>query len=60
MALKLAGEQIGIQGERETILKMNKELNAKSTRGGARERAVESHPIREESSNRAKAEGIEE
>jgi len=28
--------------ERETILRMNKELNAKSPRGGARERAVES------------------
>lgn len=28
--------------ERAAILKMNKELNAKSTRGGARERAVES------------------
>jgi hypothetical protein len=28
--------------ERETILKMNKELNAKSTRGGERERAVQS------------------
>jgi len=27
--------------ERETILRMNKELNAKSTRGGARESAVE-------------------
>jgi len=35
--------------ERERILKMNKELNAKSARGGARERAVESQ-----------AEGIEE
>jgi len=28
--------------ERETILKMNKELNAKSTRSGARERAIDS------------------
>ncbi len=28
--------------ERESILRMNKELNARSTRGGARERAVES------------------
>ena len=28
--------------ERETILRMNKELNARPTRGGARERAVES------------------
>jgi hypothetical protein len=28
--------------ERETILKMNRELNAKSTRGGERERAVQS------------------
>ncbi len=37
MALKLAGEQIGIQEKIETILKMNKELNAKSTRGGVRE-----------------------
>lgn len=27
--------------ERETILRMNKELNTKLTRGGARERAVE-------------------
>ena len=35
--------------ERERILKMNKELNAKSVRGGARERAVKSQ-----------AEGIEE
>ncbi|MBA7690259.1 hypothetical protein ES703_98783 [subsurface metagenome] len=35
--------------ERETILRMNKELNARSTRGGARERAAESQ-----------AEGIEE
>ena len=28
--------------ERETILKMNKELNARSTRGGERERAIQS------------------
>ncbi len=35
--------------ERAAILKMNKELNARSTRGGARERAVESQ-----------AEGVEE
>ncbi|GAH29385.1 unnamed protein product [marine sediment metagenome] len=35
--------------ERETILRMNKELNAKSTRGGARGRAIQSP-----------AEGIEE
>ena len=42
MALKLAGEQIGIQEKIETILKMNKELNARSTRGGARERALQS------------------
>ncbi len=34
MALKLAGEQIGIQEKIETILRMNKELNARSTRGG--------------------------
>ena len=49
MALKLAGEQIGIQEKIETILKMNKELNARSTRGGERERAVQSQ-----------AEGVEE
>ena len=35
--------------ERETILKMNKELNARSPRGGARERAIE-----------PRAEGVEE
>jgi hypothetical protein len=28
--------------ERETILRMNKELNARSTRGGVRERALPS------------------
>jgi len=27
--------------ERETILRMNRELNARSSRGGARERAIE-------------------
>jgi hypothetical protein len=37
MALKLAGEQIGVQEKIETILGINKELNAKSTRGGVRE-----------------------
>ena len=37
MALKLAGEEIGIQEKIETILGINKELNAKSTRGGVRE-----------------------
>ncbi len=35
--------------ERETILRMNKELNARSPRGGARERAIE-----------PRAEGVEE
>jgi len=45
-------DEIGVQNpeyefkrwleERETILGMNKRLNAHSTRGGARERAVES------------------
>ena len=47
-----AMDEIGIQDpeyefnrwleERGTILKMNKELSAKSTRGGARERALQS------------------
>ena len=37
MALKLAGEEIGIREKIESILKMNTELNAKSTRGGVRE-----------------------
>ena len=47
-----AMDEIGVQNpeyefrrwleERETILKMNKRLNARSTRGGARERAIES------------------
>ncbi len=46
--------------ERQTILKMNKELGARFTRGGARERALQSHPVREENSNRAQAEGVEE
>ena len=31
--------------EREAILRMNKELNARSTRGGARERAIEGDKI---------------
>ncbi len=48
---KRAMEEVGVKDpehefnrwleERETILRMNKELNAKSGRGGARERAVE-------------------
>ena len=37
MALKLAGERIGIQEKIETIPGINKELNAKSTGGGVRE-----------------------
>jgi hypothetical protein len=56
---RLAMDEIGIKDpqfeferwleERSTILKMNRELNARSTRGGKRERAVQSQ-----------AEGVEE
>ena len=42
--------------ERETILKMNKELDARSTRGGVRERAIQSQA---EPFNR-RAEGVKE
>jgi len=45
--------------ERGTILRMNKELNAKSARGGARERAVESQ-AEPRKGNLNGAEGVEE
>ncbi len=37
MALKMAGEEIEAQEKIETIPGINRELNAKSTRGGVRE-----------------------
>ena len=37
MALNLAGEKIGVQEKIETIFGINRELSAKSTRGGVRE-----------------------
>ena len=45
--------------ERQTILRMNKELNARATRGGVRERAADSQ-AEPRKGNLNGAEGVEE